>query len=290
MYESHSRVALESGYFQLKREISVLRKLRVKCKNIVELERVIVCKPCNLILMSLRFSGRPIMHMLETDFYNAWTAREQQGLIFNPMHFAHPATRSVFRENDAVACLRQLTDALLCLKQHNIVHKDIKPDNVLINFPLCEWRDIQSERPVADVVWEFNHNQPLELTLCDFNIAEERDSGRIFDAQGTVAFSPPEVFGRIDPSSGVDGFQRDIWSMGVLAYCLLTGESPVKEAESSLMTQIQIVRLKTDNIRPQLPAFVKKEPLRRLVESLLDPDPSTRITVDRCARELRFLG
>jgi serine/threonine protein kinase len=127
------------------------------------------------------------------------------------------------------------------------------------------------------------------VTLCDFNIAEKREGGRIFDAQGTVVFSPPEVFGRVDPQIGVDGFQRDMWSMGVLAYCLITGETPVQESDSSLMTQIEIVRLRSESGPLQLPSYVQNHRLRYLVESLLDPDPERRMTVERCEQQLEFV-
>lgn len=240
-----------------------------------------------MLLVSLRFAGRPIMYISESNDYQAWTARAQKGLIFHPIVMNQTHSRSVLRECDVVIVLDQLSSALMLLKEHQIVHKDIKPANVLLNYPLCFWREISRGSAVLDEAWEFNHRRPIEVTLCDFNIAEERIDGRIYDAQGTVIFSPPEVFGRIDPSQGVDGFQRDVWSMGVLAYCLLTGETPITEADSSLMTQIQIMRLTTESIH--VPNFVGNSRLRALIESLLHPDPSKRITVERCAERLKDL-
>lgn len=287
VYESDSRVKIQSGLFQVKREIKLLKRLRGAHQHIVQLERVSECRECNMILVSLRFAGRPIMYISESSEYHAWTAGSQKGLIFKPLVMNQMLTRSILRERDVVIVLDQLSSALMLLKERNIVHKDIKPANVLLNFPLCFWREISPGSAVRDVAWESNHHRPIEVTLCDFNIAEERHDGRIYDAQGTVLFSPPEVFGRIDPSQGVDGFQRDVWSMGVLAYCLLTGETPIAEAESSLMTQIHILRSTTESIH--VPHFVENSRLRALIESLLNPDPSKRMTVERCAEELKHL-
>ena len=99
--------------------------------------------------------------------------------------------------------LRDVSDALAYAHAHKVVHRDIKPDNILL--------DAQSQRPM----------------VTDFGIARAISEG---DARltatgiaiGTPAFMSPEQ------SAGdrdVDG-RSDLYSLGVVAYQMLCGDLP----------------------------------------------------------------
>lgn len=90
--------------------------------------------------------------------------------------------------------------ALYYLKEkHNIIHRDVKPSNILIN-------------------------DQGQIKLCDFGI-----SGRLIDslaktrAAGCIPYMAPE---RIDWSSTSYDIRADVWSLGVTLYELATGKSP----------------------------------------------------------------
>ncbi|HMM66270.1 MAG TPA: bifunctional serine/threonine-protein kinase/formylglycine-generating enzyme family protein [Dokdonella sp.] len=104
-------------------------------------------------------------------------------------------------ENGLIALLRALLDALGYAHARGIVHRDVKPENVLFD---------NADRP----------------QLADFGIALAPNDGssRITGdglAIGTSAQMSPEQ-ARADP---VDG-RSDLYSLGVLAYELLTGKLP----------------------------------------------------------------
>lgn len=81
-----------------------------------------------------------------------------------------------------------------------IVHKDIKPDNILID-------------------------QNDNVKLADFGISEIIEtSGIVKKKNGTNLFLPPEIFSE----SKVHAKGIDIWSMGITLYMLVHGYLPFK--------------------------------------------------------------
>lgn len=105
-----------------------------------------------------------------------------------------------FEEKDVVKIMRQILEGLDYLHQRNIVHLDIKPQNILLTQPF----------PKGDI------------KLCDLGFACLVNTGEdIRDIIGTVDYVAPEVLD-YEPL----GLHTDMWSLGVLAYVMLTAHSP----------------------------------------------------------------
>ena len=107
---------------------------------------------------------------------------------------------------DAVAVLRDVARALAYAHEHGVVHRDIKPDNVLIAGGAA--------------------------AVTDFGIAKALSSSRTFhgdenltrvgNSLGTPAYMAPEQVAA-DPNAD---HRIDIYSFGAMAYELLTGATP----------------------------------------------------------------
>ncbi len=100
-------------------------------------------------------------------------------------------------------CL-QLTDILYELYKNRIIHKDIKPANILIN------------------------PETKQIKLIDFSIAsllprETQEVKSINILEGTLAYLSPEQTGRMN--RGID-YRSDFYSLGVTFFELLTGQLP----------------------------------------------------------------
>ncbi|CAG0885159.1 unnamed protein product [Cyprideis torosa] len=104
-------------------------------------------------------------------------------------------------ERDARKFMRHILEGVSYLHAKGIAHLDIKPQNILL------MDDIPSRR---------------EIKLCDFGISRLiRKGNDIKEIMGTPDYVAPEVL-NYEPLS----LATDIWSLGVLAYVLLSGCSP----------------------------------------------------------------
>ena len=104
--------------------------------------------------------------------------------------------------HDAIKYLREVTDALAYAHERGIVHRDIKPDNVMLSRRHALVTDFGVAKAVSDAGGE-------KLTTVGV-------------ALGTPAYmSPEQAMGETDLDH-----RSDIYAMGALAYEMLTGEPP----------------------------------------------------------------
>ncbi|OHT04635.1 CAMK family protein kinase [Tritrichomonas foetus] len=93
----------------------------------------------------------------------------------------------------------QIISAISFLHSRNWTHRDLKPDNILI--------DSSGQIKLADFghCGEVKKNNIMMQTLC-----------------GTYYYTPPEVI----EERPYDGKKADVWGIGVVLYCLATGQLP----------------------------------------------------------------
>lgn len=149
--------------------------------------------------------------------------------------------------------LQQIAAALGAIHAHGILHRDVKPANLLI--------DPQTRR----------------LKLTDFGVARLPNSDLTVDNQvvGTPAYMAPEacISARFD-------YRADIFSLGVVAYEFLLGQRLWPEA-SNLATLVQTIQ----TYRPPAPRSIMPDfppALENVLEHALQKDPLARLssTVD----------
>ncbi len=147
---------------------------------------------------------------------------------------------------ESLRVARELASALAAAHAQHVVHRDVKPGNVLFD--------------AADGV-----------RLADFGIAKlsNTDSTRSGGLVGTIAYLAPEQLHGAAPS-----FQVDLWALGVTLYEMLAGTRPFTGASyASLMHAIL-----TTNPEPLVRRRSEVPPaLDVLISRLLAKDPSERI-------------
>ncbi|MGQ0537518.1 MAG: protein kinase domain-containing protein [Gemmatimonadaceae bacterium] len=200
---------------------------------------------------------------------------ERAGLVYFVMALVEGASlgRRLAREprpalGDVMRILHDVADALGYAHARGIVHRDIKPDNVLL--------DAASGRPM----------------LTDFGIARaaEGDSRLTVTgiAVGTPTYmSPEQALGERD----IDG-RSDQYSLGVMAYQMLTGRAPFSAANTPamLLKHISEVPAPLHGERSDLPAALVAAVERALAKKPVDRWPTLFAFRDALQGDASALG
>ncbi len=151
--------------------------------------------------------------------------------------------RSALTAEETMRLVAEVADALAAAHEHGIVHRDVKPANLMIK---------------ADG----------SVTLTDFGIAHSASGGQL-TVTGTVmcsaGYCAPEQASAGDITPAVD-----VYALGVVAYQCLTGKLPF-DGE----TPVQIIFKHLRAAVPPLPYDVPPGP-RSLVAWALEKDPAMR--------------
>ncbi len=109
------------------------------------------------------------------------------------------ANGETLAEHDALNITCSIYQGLYAVDNSGIVHRDIKPDNIII----CDDNNVK---------------------IIDFDISKIYKSNQRSDTQtlGTVGFAAPEQFGMQQSDA-----RTDLYSLAVLLNVFLTGEQPV---------------------------------------------------------------
>ena len=147
----------------------------------------------------------------------------------------------VIKLSETLFLIAQAADALGYAHESGVVHRDVKPDNILIK------RLTQPERP---------GEPPLRVKVTDFGLAK-LITGGMHTATGTFMgtlpyMSPEQCLGR-----PLDG-RSDIYSLGVMLYQLATGQLPfdIKSPTDAVVKHMQETPPPPETVRPGLPPAV----------------------------------
>ncbi|KAF3019677.1 hypothetical protein E8E14_004081 [Neopestalotiopsis sp. 37M] len=153
-------------------------------------------------------------------------------------------SRKTFTEEAVRFWISELGCALKYIHEQGIIHRDVKPDNVLLD---------------AD-----GH-----VHLTDFNVASDVIPGKVLTSKsGTLAYLAPEVYG----GKGYT-VTADWWSLGVLFYECIYNKRPFEgNSESSLSNVITAANPKFPITSPPVSL-----PCLYAIQKALDPNPKTRM-------------
>ena len=171
-------------------------------------------------------------------------------------------------EKTAKLLYKQIILGIKYMHEQNIVHRDIKLENILIDL---------------------NNN----IKICDFGIGRVLSSPDqpLFDQCGTPMYIAPEIL-LCSKDKGYKGFPVDIWSSGIVLYILLSGTLPFsfKNTSESLMGSKESKIEEDNNNSLELQySIVNNEPKeienlsnegKDLLRKILQKDPKKRITCE----------
>lgn len=172
------------------------------------------------------------------------------------------ATKRSYTSIEVRHLFLQIVDAVAYCHSQDIVHRDIKLDNILIR------------KPTLGMIMS------ADLVLSDFGFATTQAVGaRLMDHPGTLAYSSPEVVG----GKSYDGRASDIWAMGVCLYSLIMHELPFYDPDEDEMAYR--IWYSTPYLPPDMP-----ESMKALILGMLIKKPRLRLTMDQIRTNPWYLG
>ncbi|KAK1159292.1 serine/threonine-protein kinase 32A-like [Acipenser oxyrinchus oxyrinchus] len=168
------------------------------------------------------FKELQIMQSLEHPFLvNVWFSFQDEEDMFMVVDLLlggdlryHLQQNVHFTETTVRLYICELALALSYLQSKHIIHRDIKPDNILLD--------------------EQGH-----VHITDFNIAAQvKEEMRATSVAGTKPYMAPEMFQPFVGGCASYSFAVDWWSLGITAYELLKGQRPYHFRSSTSVTDI----------------------------------------------------
>ncbi|XP_021376854.1 serine/threonine-protein kinase MARK2-like isoform X2 [Mizuhopecten yessoensis] len=142
--------------------------------------------------------------------------------------------------------LRQLTSAVDHMHRSNIVHRDLKLENFLLD-------------------------KDLNIKIIDFGLSNLFHGETSLSTQcGSPAYAAPEIFSNQKYGSSVD-----IWSLGVCMYAMLIGTLPFVPQPANNLAQLHALILKGCSVPEELSIECKD-----LLKRMLQPDYKRRIRIE----------
>jgi tetratricopeptide (TPR) repeat protein len=156
---------------------------------------------------------------------------------------------------EVISVLRDVARALAYAHSHGIVHRDIKPDNVLLSAGSATVTDFGIAKAITAARTD-GGGRPATLTQVGTSI-------------GTPTYMAPEQ-AAADPNAD---HRVDIYAFGVMAYELIAGQPPFQGASPARLLAAHLSEAPRDlrAVRTDLPA-----PLADLVMACLAKDPDNR--------------
>ena len=160
-------------------------------------------------------------------------------------------------EFQVIYIMFQIISAMNYCHKMNILHRDLKPDNILIKK---------------------NEDGLCRVKICDFGTSAIFKKGQNHkEIIGTLNYMAPEVL------KEKYNQKCDLWSCGVIMYILLTGKTPfIGRDEDQTIEKILFNSYNTDLIKKY------NRHTKELLSKLLEKDPKKRISADEALNHKVF--
>ena len=179
--------------------------------------------------------------------------------------FTFVKKRRKLNEKMAKFLFRQIILGIKHIHSQNIVHRDIKLENIIIDL-----------------------NNTVKI--CDFGIGKILKSSDelLYDRCGTPMYMAPEII-LCNKEKGYNGFPVDIWASGITLYIMLSGTLPFNLNNNKSNDDLSLNEIKNKdnkNLQLQIVNFVPKkiknisDEANNLLFGLLNKNPEKRLKCD----------
>ncbi|KAJ8308929.1 hypothetical protein KUTeg_013811 [Tegillarca granosa] len=146
---------------------------------------------------------------------------------------------------DTKRIFREIVTALAHCHSQNIVHRDLKLENVLLG-------------------------KDGKVKLADFGFARKIENAQLSNTFcGSASYCPPEILQK----KAYNAFAVDVWSMGVILYAMVNGGFPFEASNIHQMVECQLIK--------EMPVSkVTDSQCLAIIERMLEPEVEKRATIE----------
>eukprot|EP01084_Bolivina_argentea_P169293 293493_1 len=155
-----------------------------------------------------------VRHKNIVELYDVYESRDQLHLVMEYLpggelfdRICEQSEDGGYGEKQAANIIKQILSALYCVHSKKILHLDLKPENIL-----------------------FKDDTDNSVKLIDFGMARVVPRLTVLKGKvGTIQYMAPEVI-----SGEFFSYGADVWSVGVILYCMLFGFPPFNDYEKDI--------------------------------------------------------
>jgi serine/threonine protein kinase len=197
-----------------------------------------------------------------------YRAGEDRGLLYLAMRYVHASdlrrvleTEGRLEPGRVVAILDQVARALDAAHARGLVHRDVKPGNILLAPPVVDG--------------DLEH-----VYLVDFGLARSDRDDRSIGGGGSFVGTPRYAAPEQAAGRPVDG-RTDGYALGCVLYECLTGAPPFpdRSGEALLLAHLEATPPRVTTLRPDLPPAIDQVIARALAKSPEDRFPTCRALI-----------
>lgn len=193
--------------------------------------------------------------------------------------------RSPFPLIVAIGLMLQIGEGMQYLREHKILHRDLKAKNILVNRSRPVRRNLSSAyRRFPDLAPLLHTEEYYTAKLADFGIAKARRSQTNFVTMmaGTTPWRAPEVYNVPDLETA-NNYQwpADVYSFAMTCYEILTGRIPFEGIPNGKIYENIVA-----GIRPSLDDVIMPPVVKDLIQRCWATDPNERPNFDEICRTL----
>jgi serine/threonine protein kinase len=207
-------------------------------------------------------------------YENCYTFREMSGeydfgilQYYEEGNLLHLLKKGALTPEQKVSILKQILAGVEFLHSHDIIHRDLKPQNILM---------VKQRDNYIPVITDFGISKKLDVNY-----------GSVFSNSlvgvGTLAYASPEQLAERTIRKNAD-----LWSFGVIAFQLLTGQLPFTtgaHAATSEAGRLELFRQINSGVLPDAANRIA-EPWQQLICACLATDSDRRVRSAQACLEM----
>jgi hypothetical protein len=204
-----------------------------------------------------------------------YRAGEDRGRLYLAMRYVHASDLRRVLEAEgrleparALAILDQVARALDAAHARGLVHRDVKPGNILLAPPVLD-------------------GEPEHVYLVDFGLARSDSDDRSIGGGGSFLGTPRYAAPEQAAGRPVDG-RTDGYALGCVLYECLTGRPPFADGsgEAVLLAHLEAAPPRLTTLRPDLPPAIDQVIARALAKAPEHRFPTCRALIEAARQAL----